>query len=75
MNPTVPIVSDVFVFAGKVNAHHTEWLEFDSPTGWKGPWCSCFLQSVGLCAVGSLSTHISGYNRLDLVMTDAPDIV
>ena len=64
----------VFVFVSDANAHHSEWLESVTPTDRHGrdvlDFCnlSCCKQLV------RCPTHIAG-NRLDLVMTDVPDIV
>ena len=64
----------VFVFAGDANAHQSEWLVSVSPTDRHG------LDALDFCNLSACEelvhcpTHISG-NRLDLVMTNAPDIV
>ena len=64
----------VFVFVGDANAHHSEWLNSVSPTDWhkRDPLDFCNLS--GCKQLVCCPTHIAG-NRLDLVMTDVPDIV
>ena len=63
----------VFVFVGDANAHHSEWESF-SPTDRHGRDALDFCNLPGCEQSVRCSTHIAG-NRLDLVMTDAPDIV
>ena len=63
----------VFVFVGDENAHHSEWLESVSPIDRHRrdalDFCNLSVcEQLVLCP-----THIAG-SRLDLVMTDVPDI-
>ena len=64
----------VFVFVGDANAHHSECLESVSPTDRQGRDAVDFCNLSGCEQLVRCPTHIAG-NRLDLVMTDAPDIV
>ena len=64
----------VFVFVGDANAHHSEWLESVSHTDRHGRDALGFCNLLGCDLLGRCPTHIAG-NRLDLVMTDVPDIV
>ena len=64
----------VFVFVGDANAQHVEWLESVSPTDGHGRDALDFYNLVGCEQMVRGSTHIAG-NRIDLVMTDAPDVV
>ena len=57
----------VFVFVGDVNAHHSVWLESVSST-------DRHEHDAGFEQLVRCPTHIAG-NRLDLVMSDATDIV
>ena len=63
-----------FVFVGDANAHHSEWLESVSPTERHGRDDLDFYNLLGCEQLVRGPTHIAG-NRLDLVMTDVPDIV
>ena len=63
-----------FVFVGDGIANHSEWLESVSPTDSHGHDSLDFFNLSGCEQLGHGPTHIAG-NRLDLVMTDAPDIV
>ena len=69
----IQLVDDeaVFFFVGD---HHSEWLESVSPTD--RHWCDDldFCNLLGYEQLVCSPTHIAG-NRLDLVMTDDPDIV
>ena len=65
---------DEAVFVGDINAHHSEWLESVSPTDRHGRDALDFCNLSGCEQLVSSPTHIAG-NRLDLVMTDVPDIV
>ena len=63
----------VFVFVGDANTHHFQWLESDLLLIFMGMMLLIFtirLVVSSWCA----PTHIAG-NRLDLLMTDVPDIV
>ena len=60
--------------ASDANAHHSEWLEPLSPTDRHGRDAHDFCNLSGCEQLVPGSTHIAG-NRLDLVMTDVPDIV
>ena len=62
----------VFVSVGDVNAHHSEWLESVSPTDQHGCDALNFCNLSGCGQSVRCPTHIAS-NRLDLVMTDAPD--
>ena len=64
----------VFVFVGDVNARHSEWLESVSPTDQHRPDILNFFILSCCEQLVRCPTHIAG-NRLDLVMTDVPDIV
>ena len=64
----------VFVFVGDADAHQIEWLESESPTGGHGRYALDFCNLSGSEQLMSCATHNAG-NRLDLVMTDVPDIV
>ena len=64
----------VFVFVGDANAHHLEWLEVVSPTDGHGRDALDFCNLAGCEQMVRGATHIAG-NLLDLVMTDAPDVV
>ena len=64
----------VFVFVGDENVHHTQWLESVSPTNRYGRDALGLCNLLGCDQLGRCPTHIAG-NRLDLVMTDVPDIV
>ena len=65
----------VFVFVSDASVHHSEWLKSVTPTDRHGLVVHDFCNLSG-CehAVLCCPTHIAG-NRLDLVMTDVPDIV
>ena len=63
-----------FVFVSVANANHSEWLESVSPTDRHGRDALDFSNLSGCEQLVRCSTHIAG-NRLDLVMSDAPDIV
>ena len=64
----------VFVFVGDVNAHHSEWLDSVPPTYRQGRDALDFCNLSGSDELVRCPTHIAG-NRLDLAMTDVPDIV
>ena len=72
----VQLVDDkaVFVFVGDANAHHSEWLEAISPTDREGRDALGFCNLSGCEQLVGCPTQIAG-NRLDLMMTNAPDIV
>ena len=63
----------VFVSVGDANAHHLEWLESVSPMDGHGRDALDFCNLAGCEQMVRGATHIAG-NRLDLVMTDAPDV-
>ena len=63
----------VFVFVSDANAYHSEWLESVSPTDRHGRDSLDFCNLSGCEQLVRGPTHIAG-NRLDLVMTDVPDI-
>ena len=65
---------DNSVFVGDANAHHSEWLESVSPTDRHGRDALNFCNLSPCEQLVSGPTHIAG-NRLDLVMTDVPDMV
>ena len=56
------------------NAHHSEWLESVSPTDRHRHEALDFCNPSGCEQLVRCPTHIAG-NRLDLVMTDVPDII
>ena len=64
----------VFVFVSDANAHRSEWLEFVSPTDRHGRDAVDFCNLLGCQQLVCCPTNIAG-NRLDLMMTDVPDIV
>ena len=64
----------VFVFVGDANAHHSEWLESVSPNDRLGRGALEFCNLSDCEQLMRCLTHIAG-NRLDLVMTDAHDVV
>ena len=64
----------VFVFVGDANAHHSEWLESVSPTDRHGSDALDFCNLPGCNQLVHCLTHTAG-DRVDLVMTDVPDIV
>ena len=64
----------VFVVIGDENAHHSDWLESVSPTDLHGRDALDFCNLSGCEQLVCCPTHIAGH-RLNLVMTDAPDIV
>ena len=64
----------LFVFVSDANAHHCEWLESVSPTDRHGRDTLDFCNQSGCEQLVRGPTHIAG-NRLDLVMTEVPDIV
>ena len=64
----------VFVVIGAENAHRSDWLESVSPTDLHGGDALDFCNLSGCEQFVCCPTHIAG-NRLNLVMTDAPDIV
>ena len=57
-----------------MNARHSEWLESVSPTDRHGRDALDFCNLAGCEQLVRYPTHIAG-NRLDLVVTDALDIV
>ena len=63
-----------FVFVGDFNAHHEEWLGSVSPTDAHGVAAMDFADISGCTQLVDGPTHTAG-NRLDLVLTDVPDIV
>ena len=63
-----------FVFVGDFNAHHREWLSSVSPTNCHGLKALDFSSEAGCEQLIHKPTHRSG-NCLDLVFTDAPDVV
>ena len=64
----------VFVFVGDANDHLSEWLESVSPTDRHGRDALDFYNLSGSDQFVRSPTSIAS-NRLDLVMTDFPDIV
>ena len=64
----------IFFFVGDVNAHQSEWQESVSHTDQYGRDALNFCNLSGCELLVLCFTHISG-DRLDLVMTDVPDIV
>ena len=64
----------VFVFVFDANAHHSEWFWLVSPTYRHRRDALDFCNLSGCEQLVCGPTHIAG-NRLDLVMTDEPDIV
>ena len=64
----------VFAFVGDANAHHLEWLECVSNTDEHRHDALDFCNLAGCEQMVRGATHIAG-NRLDLVMTDPPDVV
>ena len=64
----------VFDFVGDANAHPSEWLESVSPTDRHGRDDLDFYNLSGCERLVRCPTLIAG-NRLDIVMTDVPDIV
>ena len=64
----------VFIFVGEANVHHSEWLESVSPTDRHGRDALDVCNLSGCELLVRRPTHTAG-NRLDLVMTDVPDIV
>ena len=64
----------VFVIVGDANAHHSERLESVSPTDRHRRDALHFCNLSGCEQLVRCPTYIGG-NRLDLVMTDAPDTV
>ena len=63
-----------FVYVGDANAHHTDWLESISPTDRHGQNARDFCNLAGAEQLVEGPTHMAG-NRLDLVMTNVPDVV
>ncbi len=63
-----------FVFVGDFNAHHREWLDSVSPTDSHGRAALDFANVSGCSQLVAGPTHLAG-NRLDLVLTDVPDVV
>ena len=63
----------IFVF-GEADAHHSEWLESVSPTDRHGRDALDFCNLSGCEQLVRCPTHIAS-NRLDLEMSDVPDIV
>ena len=64
---------EVFVFVGDANAHHSERLESVASTNRHMRDALNFCNRLGCNQLVRSATHIAG-NRLDLVMTVAPDI-
>ena len=65
---------EIFFFVDDTNDHHSEWLESVSHTYRHGRRTLDFCNMSGCEQFVRCLTQIAG-NRLDLVMTDAPDIV
>ena len=63
----------VFVFDCDANAHRCEWLESVSPTDRQGRDALYFCNLSGCKQLVRCPTYIAG-NRLNLVMSDDPDI-
>ncbi len=63
-----------FVSVGDFNAHHREWLESVSPTDSHGRDALDFVNVSGCSQLAAGPTHLA-YNRLDLVVTDVPNIL
>ena len=63
-----------FVFVGDLNAHHSQWLGSVSGTNGHGIAALDFCTTSGCSQLVDQPTH-SGGNRLDLLMTDVPDLV
>ena len=61
-------------FVSDANAHHSEWFESVSPTDRHGSDALDFCNPSDCEHLVLCPTQIAG-NRLDLVMTDVPDIV
>ena len=68
------MIKKLVVFVGDADAHYSEWLESVSPTDRHGSNALDFCYLSGGEQLVSGPAHIAG-NRLDLVMTDVPDIV
>ena len=66
--------NSVLVFVGDANSHHSEWLESVFPTDRYGRDALDFRNLSGCEQLVRGPTHIAG-NRLDLVITDVPDLV
>ncbi len=63
-----------FVFVDDFNAHPREWLESVFPTDSHGRAALEFAIVSGCSQLVAGSTHLAG-NRLDIFLTDVPDIV
>ena len=63
----------VFVFVGDANALHFEWLEFITSSDRQVRDALDFCNLSGCEQLVRCPTHIAG-NRLDLVITDVPDM-
>ena len=63
-----------FVFVGDLNAHHQQWLNSLSPTNRHGHAALDFSNLSGCTQLVTGPTHNSG-NRLDLLLSDVPDVV
>ena len=64
----------VLVFVSDANAHLSEWLESVSPTERHGCDALDFCNLSGCEQLELCPTNIAG-NRIDIVITDVPDIV
>lgn len=64
----------MFVFVGDFNAYHREWLTSVSPTDAHGRAALDFANVSCCTQLVSGPTHQAG-NCLDLVLSDAPDVV
>ena len=65
---------EVSVFVGDAYAHHSEWLESVAPTDRHERDTRDFFNLSGSEQLVRYPSHIAG-NRLNIVMTDVPDIV
>ena len=70
----VQSVDDKAVFVSDANAHHSGWLESVSPTDRHARDALDFCNLSG-CEQLVRRPTLSAGNRLDLMMTDVPDIV
>ena len=64
----------VLVVVGDPNVHHSKWLESVSPTDQNGCDALDFYKLSGCEKLVHCPTYIAG-NKLDLGITDVPDIV
>ncbi|XP_072041215.1 uncharacterized protein [Amphiura filiformis] len=65
--------ANICILAGDFNCHHQEWLGSRSPTDEEGRIALNLCNSHGLTQIVNGPTHQLG-NRLDLIMTDAPNL-